>query len=652
MIFAQLVHVQAPTGPAFPFLVLFLVVVAGPLIIERFKVPGIIGLLLGGLLIGPNVLGLVGSGNTTVPDLGQIGLLYLMFVAGLELDLRLVSANRRATIVYSLLTFSLPMLFGTIAGLAIGFSTSAALLLGSLLASHTLVVYPMIRDMGRGDDPAVATGVGATVITDTLTLMVLAAIAGVTLGKSGGLDIASQLVTGLVSLGVGCFVVLPRVTRLFLAHFGTARAARYVFALVAMLTAATLAEVFGIEGIVGAFFAGLALNRLVPNEGDLMERIEFFGGAVFVPIFLVSVGMIINPAVMADPETLRLAAIFMLACFGGKALAAVATKPLLGYRWPEVGILFSLTVPQAAATLAATIVGYDIGLFGTNVVNAVLVLIAVSLVVSATLAPIFTRRLARSVAVPGRLGRRVLLVMDADHALRRGVAELALRLAASDDGVVIPVVLAVDDAAPVEEAAPRDVELMLVGMGIDRPVEVFVDVSAAASVRHATRSFRSTAVVVDDADSSLHDALQHDPVGQPVLFVGDLAATPITRAAVASSSADVLALHDVAGRLARTEAVDPDDESCNLVVQAAGVAPPELGQREVTFVRVLSADEDTTRPHETLEPTHEPTPEPETVRPEPRPGPDSTPAEPVRAEPRLEAPPSAAEGSGDGPPLQ
>src|SRR5262249_9679187 len=182
------------------------------------------------------------------------------------------------------------------------------------------------------------------------------------------------------------------------------------FSLIAMLGAASLAELFGIEGIVGAFFAGLALNRLVPNEGDLMQRIEFFGGAIFVPVFLVSVGLIINPAVMADGETLRLAAYFILACFGGKALGALLTRPLLGYRWPEVGVLFSLTIPQAAATLAATIVGFDIGLFGTKVVNAVLVLIAVSLVLSASITPIFTKRLAVSVPSPGRLGRRVLLV--------------------------------------------------------------------------------------------------------------------------------------------------------------------------------------------------------------------------------------------------
>ncbi len=590
MVLAQIIHVEAPTGPALPFLVLFLVIVLGPMIIERFKVPGIIGLLLGGLIIGPHALGIVGSGNTTVPDLGQIGLLYLMFVAGLELDLRLVQANRRATIIYSLLTFSLPMLAGTLAGLAIGFSTAAAILLGSLLASHTLVVYPMIRDMGRGNDPAVATGVGATVVTDTLTLMVLAAVSGVTLGQSGGLDIAAQLVTGLLGLAIGCFVVLPRLARVFLARYGTSRSARYVFALVAMLAAATLAEVFAIEGIVGAFFAGLALNRLVPNEGDLMERIEFFGGAVFVPVFLVSVGLIINPAVMFDPETLRLAGIFIAACFGGKALAALATRPLLGYRWPEVGILFSLTIPQAAATLAATIVGYDIGLFGTKTVNAVLVLIAVSLVLSASITPIFTKRLAVGTPPAGRVGRRVLLVIDGHHPLRRGVAELAVRLAASDDGVVIPVVFGTEADMPDEATTSRPVELMLVGLGIDRPIEIFIDRTVAAGIRHAARSFRTTSVVADDGAGALHDELVDDRIDQPILFVGAVSTNPASRASVSASADDGVALRDVASRLARESAVDPDDETCDLVVQAAGSAPPELGEREVTLVRVLSAD--------------------------------------------------------------
>jgi Kef-type K+ transport system membrane component KefB len=589
MVIAQLVHLEEPKGPAFPFLVLFVVIVAGPMIIEKFRFPGIIGLLLGGLLIGPHALGWVGSGNTTVPDLGQVGLLYLMFVAGLELDLRMVKANRKATVVYSALTFLLPMTFGTLAGFAVGFGASAALLLGSLLASHTLVVYPMIRDMGKGDDPAVATGVGATVVTDTLTLIVLAVISGITVGNSGGLEIASQVIFGLVALGAGCFLLLPVFARFFLGRFGTARPSRYVFALVAMLASATLAELFGIEGIVGAFFAGLALNRLVPNEGDLMERIEFFGGAVFVPVFLVSVGLIIDPAVMRDPETLRLAAIFIAACFAGKALAALLTRPLLGFRWPEVGVLFSLTIPQAAATLAATIVGYDIGLFSTKVVNAVLVLIVVSLVLSALITPVFTRRLAVRETTSGRLGRRVLLVLGGQRQLRRGVAELAQRLARSDDGIVLPVVVAGENEHT-DESSWRQIEAMLVLLGIDRTVGVFIDDNAAVGVRHAARSFDCTAVVVDDPNGAFHDALEDAQVDLPILFVGDLTSGHLAKGMVQCEDGNVDggALLDLTRRLAGSAVTSPDDDHCDLIVQPAGTQQPDVGDRDVTFVRVLS----------------------------------------------------------------
>jgi Kef-type K+ transport system membrane component KefB len=589
LLLAQLVHVEKPEGPALPFLVLFVVIVLGPLIIERFRVPGIIGLLLGGLLIGPHGLGIVGSGNTTIPDFGKIGLLYLMFVAGLELDLRLVNAHRRDTLIYSALTFSLPMLAGTFAGFAIGFSGLAAVLLGSLLASHTLVVYPLIKDMGRGHDKAVATGVGATVITDTLTLIVLAAVSGLTVGQADGFDIASQIVIGLIVLGFGCFFVLPRLARLFLGRFGMTRATRYGVALVAMLGAATLAEAFGIEGIVGAFFAGLALNRLVPNEGDLMSRIEFFGGAVFIPVFLVSVGLIIDPSVMADPETLRLAAIFIAACFGGKLAAALLTRPLLHYRWPEIGVLFALTIPQAAATLAATIVGFDIGLFGTDVVNAVLVLIAVSLIVSAIIAPVFARRLDVSMPDPHDIGRRVLLVMEPEHPLRRAVAELACRLAKSDDGIVLPVVVA-SEHDQLNRSLRKKTETTLLLLGVDHPIEEFVDQNLAEGVLHAARSFRCTSVVVDDPSDAICDACGGCHPEQPVLFVGSLRVDRIGQSPIDCDDGANLAMRNLTARLGNGS-VASSDGAGRLIMREAGSASGEgvSNDSALGVVRVLTA---------------------------------------------------------------
>ena len=181
---AEVVELSSPKGAPWEFLVIFATLLLGPAIVERARVPGLIGLLLGGYAIGPHGLDLIGSGNTTVPDLGQLGLLYLMFVAGVELDLNLLRKYRRSAVVFGLLTFLLPMAFGTTVGLGLGWQVLAAILLGSLLASHTLITYPTVRDAGLASDPAVATVVGSTVLTDTLTLVVLAAVAGAVGGES------------------------------------------------------------------------------------------------------------------------------------------------------------------------------------------------------------------------------------------------------------------------------------------------------------------------------------------------------------------------------------------------------------------------------------------------------------------------------------
>ena len=377
-----LIELSSPKGAPWEFLVVFAVLLLGPVLFRRAGIPGIIGLLVGGYAIGPHGLSLIGAGNNTLPDLGQLGLLYLMFVAGVELDLNLISKYRRSTISFGLLTFAIPFVLGTLVGVALGWETLAAILLGSLLASHTLITYPAVKEAGLASDPAVATAVGSTVLTDTLALVVLAAVAGSVAGGRSSVEVAAQVAVGLVVLIGYSLFVLPLLAGWAFRWLGTERAVRYVVAITAFLSAATVAELFGIEGIVGAFFAGLGMNRLVPNEGQLMDRIEFFGGAVFIPVFLVSVGLILNPSVMVKGETLGLAGLFIVACLGGKALAAQISARLFGFSRSQAGLLFSLSAAQAAATLAATVIGFQLGLFSSAVVNAVLVLIFVSVLAS------------------------------------------------------------------------------------------------------------------------------------------------------------------------------------------------------------------------------------------------------------------------------
>ncbi len=312
------IKITAPSGTAWQFLVLFLVVIVGPPLLQQARVPGILGLLIGGFVIGPNGLNLIGAGNTTVPQLGQLGLLYLMFVAGVELDLGLIRVHRRAVMLLGVSAFGLPMLLGTAVGFSLHWESAAALLLGSMMASHTLLVYPAVRNAGLGAHRAAATAVGATVITDTLSLTVLAFVSGSQVDGGSTASIGLQVGLGLVLLGVFSMLILPRLVQLAFRYLGTDRMVRYLLAIASFLAAATLAQSLGIEPIVGAFFAGLGLNRLVPNEGPLMERIDFFGSAVFVPIFLVTVGFLLKPSVMVEGETLKLAGLFILAAFLGQ----------------------------------------------------------------------------------------------------------------------------------------------------------------------------------------------------------------------------------------------------------------------------------------------------------------------------------------------
>lgn len=497
---------KSPSGPAWEFLVLFLVVIIGPPLLERARLPGIIGLLVGGYVIGPNGLDLIGAGNTTVPELGQVGLLYLMFVAGVELDLALLRVHRRAVLIFGLITFAIPMGLGSAVGFSLSWGAPAALLLGALLASHTLLTYPAVRSAGLSTHPAVATAVGATVLTDTASLVVLAAVSGSQLVGGGAASIGVQVAVGLIVLVVFSLVLLPRLVRLAFRYLGTDRVVRYLLAFASFLAAATVAEVLGIEGIVGAFFAGLGLNRLVPNEGPLMERIDFFGSAVFVPIFLVSVGMLLEPSVMIQGETLKLAGLFILASLGGKTLAAAFSRRILHVTAGESLLMLGLTVPQAAATLAATVIGFNIGLFDQSVVNAVLVLILVT-IVAATL---IVERAKRMVPVPHvereALGKRILVALE-DAAQARIAFAIGARIAGPDSGVVRGLL----GSSP-EETAARESSLAVLrsagfAVGVDVDPGLLVHTSLAQGIINLAAAQRPSFILVGQRHASAHPAL-------------------------------------------------------------------------------------------------------------------------------------------------
>ena len=484
-----------------------------PLVMERLRIPGIIGLIVGGYLIGPEGFNLIDGASLS--GLGQIGLLYLMFLAGLELDLALFNRNRVAGFRFGLLTFAFPFILGVIAGLWVGLDDWALVLIGSVWASHTLVTYPIVQRRGLVGSRSVAVSVGATVITDTLALLVLAVVSG---GESDG-NVVVGLTLGLASTGLFTLWVLPRLARWWFRTQGRSRASRFVFIFLAFLAAALIAEAFGLEGIVGAFFAGLGLNRSVPNGSPLMEVTEFVGNSLFIPFFLISIGLLIEPSVIMQVTTLQVAAAFAAAVIVGKAAAAFVSGRLSGYSGAEIGLMFSLTLPQAAATLAAASVGFSLGLFDEVVLNAVLVVVLVSLLISSATTQWFAGR----VAVPRRedrpFGERVLVGL-AEDAQSSSLMPIATALARADAGTVDPVHIIANELTAVTRpsaelrnaALETDASVIIVGnrlrRGIsgwfrDRGVEQVV---AAAPVPvivvvDAPRVVKRLVVAVDVADT-------------------------------------------------------------------------------------------------------------------------------------------------------
>jgi Kef-type K+ transport system membrane component KefB/nucleotide-binding universal stress UspA family protein len=420
-------------SPSEVFLVLGFVILVAPLLAERARLPGVIGLVVAGVVIGPEGFGLLAR-TGAIEQLGGFGLLYLMFLAGLELDLDVLSSNRRRALMFGAATFAVPVMVALVTGLMLGFGGYKSALLGALFASHTLVAYPIIRRSGIVTDASVAVTVGATIITDTLALVLLAAVAG-SYGEANGMAFALRLGLGLAVLGFAALSLLPRVARWFFTGLGQDRTLRFLFILVAFLSAAVVAELVGVEGIVGAFLAGLSLNALVPNGGALMQRVEFVGSALFIPIFLISIGMLVDPTVAFDRRTLALAAVMAMMAMAAKWLAAEVVGRAFRFLRAQIGVMFSLSNAHAAAALAVTIVGFEIGLFDERIVNAVLIVILVTVIVSSWVAARSAPRVPPPVAPPVRLGRTVLVpISNPDTA--RDVVRLATWVSRADGGQV------------------------------------------------------------------------------------------------------------------------------------------------------------------------------------------------------------------------
>lgn len=346
-------------NPVLIFSLVLFIILFGPLVLNRLKIPPVIGLIIAGIVIGPNGFNLM-LRDASIVLFGTVGLLYIMFLAGLEIDMQEFRKNRYRSIVFGLFTFIIPMgIGGVVSYYFLGYALNSSILLASMFASHTLIAYPIASRFGVIRNRAVNITVGGTIITDTLALLVLAVIVGMQHGEVG-----PAFWTRLaVSLAIFTFVVMwvfPWVARWFFKKEGDS-ISQYIFVLATVFLAAFLAELAGVEAIIGAFAAGLALNRLIPHTSPLMNRIEFVGNALFIPFFLIGVGMLVDYRVFfKGTETLKVAATMTIVATACKFIAAWLAKVSFRFSRDEFMMMFGLSNAQAAATLAAVTVGYRI----------------------------------------------------------------------------------------------------------------------------------------------------------------------------------------------------------------------------------------------------------------------------------------------------
>ncbi len=414
--------------PVLIFSIILFVIFFSPIIFSKIKIPGIVGLILSGVALGPNGFHIL-ENDSSFKLFGKVGLLYIMFMAGLEIDMNEFKKNSGKSLLFGLLTFLIPMSLGTfityyliieLIGLNINtvenFDFESSVLLASMFASHTLIAYPIISRMGISKIETVSVTVGGTIITDTLALLVLAII---TSAAGGDLDqeFWIRLGVSLLIFGISILVGFPILGRWFFKKAESEGVAQYIFVLALVFLAAFLALLAGVEDIIGAFLAGLGLNRLIPHTSSLMNKIEFVGNALFIPFFLIGVGMLVDLSVLfKGPQALIIATMMIGVAISSKWLAAFFTQKLLGWNKDNRQLMFGLSSAQAAATLAAVMVGFRMGLLNEAVLNGTILMILVTCLVASIAAENSGKKIAivenEKLPEVGQLSQRLLIPLD------------------------------------------------------------------------------------------------------------------------------------------------------------------------------------------------------------------------------------------------
>ena len=491
--------------PVLVFAVILLVILFSPLLFNRLGIPGILGLILSGVLLGPHGLGVL-ERDESVVLFSTIGLLYIMFLAGLEMDMDDFRENKNKSIVFGALTFIVPLILGWLGSYyVLGYSPLSSFLLASMFSTHTLVAYPIIGRLGITQHKTVTLILGGTIITDAAVLIILAVVTN--LQKP---DISPMFwVQFVASLAVFVFLVLwgvPRLSRWFFRVLEGEGNSQYLFVLAVVFLSGFLAHVAGAEPIIGAFLAGLALNQLIPKASPLMHRTEFVGNTLFIPFFLISVGMLVDVRVLLEgPEALFVAAVIIVISFLGKWIAAFLTQKIYGLSPSERNLIWGMSSAHAAATIAVVLIGYNIKLLDERALNGTIILILVSCLVSSIVAEKAGRQIAVAEAEKVPAGteaeERILIAVDnMDHLKRLLDFSLLIKNPKSEEPL-LPLVVVSEHQAPEDKIKLHQKKVTEVITEVTehheqiRPV-YRVDLNVGTGIIRAVQELRITEIVM------------------------------------------------------------------------------------------------------------------------------------------------------------
>ena len=406
------------TDPTLIFFVVLLMILLSPIIMGRLRIPHIIGMVLAGVLVGKYGLNILGR-DASFELFGRVGLYYIMFLAGLEMDMEGLKKNRNRVMVFGMLTFLVPFAMTYFMGVSLlGYIPLASLLLAAIMASNTLIAYPIVGRYGLTRHTSSTLSVGSSMMALFMALIVMASIVNSFHGN-GGILFWLLFILKFVAYCVGLIMVIPRVTRWFLRRYSDA-VMQFIFILAVVFLSAALSDAVGLEGIFGAFMSGLILNRFVPKVSPLMNRIEFTGNALFIPYFLIGVGMLINVRLLFAGSKI-LWVVFCIVFFGtlGKAVAAYLAARFFRMSWLAGHMMFGLTSAHAAGAIAMVMVGRRLEvapgqyLFGDEVLNGIVIMILFTCVIST----VITERAAQRLRLQEKEGHDMMKNLDDEKIL-------------------------------------------------------------------------------------------------------------------------------------------------------------------------------------------------------------------------------------------